>query len=63
MSILLKKNEYMGLSLSTTIKNDEGFYREILEAIRLRMDDSLKTHSKVLFLFQLKIKLTLINSS
>ncbi len=50
MSILLKKSEYMGLPLSTTIKNDEGFYREILEAIRLRMDDSLKTHSKVLFL-------------
>jgi hypothetical protein len=42
--------DYGGLPLSTTGKNSEGFYQDILDSIRRMMDNSLKAHSKVLFL-------------
>lgn len=49
-NIINGTTDYMGLPLSMTCKNDEGFFQDILDAIRRNMDKSLERHSQVLFM-------------
>lgn len=48
--IIQQATTYNGLPLSPTSKGDEGFYQDILDAIKTQMNKSLEQHSQVLFM-------------
>lgn len=49
-SIIKGTTNYMDLPLNMTCKNDEGFFQDILDALKRMLDKALEEHSQVLFM-------------